>query len=74
MSERFPDDTDRANALMDAERESLVAAARAQVGMNQLKPDGECHWCGDEIARPRLFCDAGCASDWDMARKRRDRR
>lgn len=74
MSDRLPDDTDRASALMDAERESLVAQVRAKVGLQELQPDGECHWCGDEVASPRLFCDGGCASEWDMARKRQTRR
>lgn len=72
--ERFSDETDHANALVDAERDSLIAKARANVGAYALVPDGECHWCSEDIEPPRVFCDGGCATEWDIARKRRARR
>lgn len=44
-----------------------IAAAR-NAG-RELFPNGVCHWCGDDVEMPRLFCDAACACDYERGKK-----
>ena len=58
---------DEADLAFDSEQRHLTQALAAQRARSGgLKPQGICHYCGnDEGMARRLFCDADCASDWE---------
>ncbi len=58
---------DEADLAFDSEQRHLSQALAAQkMRAGGLKPQGCCHYCGnDEGMARRLFCDADCASDWE---------
>lgn len=64
------DELDRAARLEELERTSCVNRVRAQGAGPKLEPMGECHYCGEEVDPPRLFCDKTCAQAYDARLKR----
>lgn len=63
--ERFADESDRASALEQAERDHLINKARTKK-IVVLKAIGYCHYCNDETPLPLLFCDDDCAIDYRL--------
>lgn len=55
------DDADRARHLQAAQN----AAAAYRRPVPRITPTGECHACGEEIERPRLFCGPACAEEYE---------
>lgn len=35
-----------------------------------LPPNGECHYCGDDVEGERIFCDSTCARKWNHEQER----
>lgn len=62
------DIADKAEAQEAAQREASIKAACANTGPRLLHI-GECHYCGDEVEEPKLFCNGTCATKF--ARKER---
>ncbi len=61
----MPDDFDRTNDREEALLGFHLQAARAKAGKREIQPTGNCHWCGDDTARPdALFCCGDCSIDW----------
>lgn len=58
---------DEADLAFDSEQRHLSQALAAQkLRAGGLKPQGCCHYCGNEEGMSRrLFCDADCAADWE---------
>lgn len=49
--------------------EKDLEIARAYVkGLPVLVRDGYCHFCDEDVASGRLFCDADCRDDYDKGR------
>ena len=42
--------------------QSLITAKKSTGG---ITPNGKCHYCLEEVASPKLFCDGDCATDHD---------
>jgi hypothetical protein len=63
------DEFDRAQIREMQERDLSVALARRKQGPGLL-PVGGCHYCGEEINLPKLFCDSECAEEWETERRR----
>jgi len=72
--DRQSDDVDAAADLAARERETMIARARSKIGSCELTPSGECHWCGADVSKPRLFCDSNCAKSWQEFERRKSRR
>lgn len=45
-----------------------------QAGKHDLKPNGKCHNCGEDITMPQLFCDSDCAEDYQKRKFARSQR
>lgn len=45
----------------------------ARVRGKALPYTSSCHYCGEQIHRAALFCDADCAKDYDTELKRKAR-
>ncbi len=73
MIAKCSDDSDRATALEEAEREYLVAKARRAARHPGLMPTGTCHYCGEDVTHPRLFCDSDCADGFEELESARRR-
>lgn len=71
---RFADDSDRATALEEAEREYMVQQAREAAKHRHLVPVGTCYYCGEDVRKPKVFCDHDCAAGYDqlLAARRRN--
>lgn len=70
---RFADESDRATALEEAEREHMVSKARLAAKHRSLVPVGTCYYCGEDVRPDQIFCDGDCGSGYDQllaARKR----
>ena len=61
VPDKFADESDRATALEEAERDYLVTQARNAASNRTLKPVGTCYYCGEDVRGNRLFCDSDCA-------------
>lgn len=60
---------DSSEAAVDAERENMIARVRAATATS-LFPTGECRWCGEPVANPKIFCHGGCAAEWQKSRNK----
>lgn len=60
------DDIDRANEQAQGQLEAALAHRKP---VPNIKPMGECHWCGEEFEKDslKLFCDGGCATRFNRA-------
>lgn len=47
------------------------ALSRRQDTSNRPTPNGECHYCGELVDHPKIFCDADCANDWHYEQERK---
>lgn len=73
VPEKFADESDRATALEEAEREHMVSMARAAAKNASLKPVGTCYYCGEDVRQPRVFCDSDCADGYEKLQASRRR-
>lgn len=39
----------------------------------KLMPKGECYYCTEEIEKDKLFCNSGCATNYDKSMKHKFR-
>lgn len=62
------DELDIATDRAELEREYLLLAVRRRQSRSLL-PLGECYHCGEEVERPRLFCGADCAEQFEARRR-----
>lgn len=70
---KFSDESDRASALEEMERESALAKVRSSMGRS-LKPVGRCYFCDDDgVASGKLFCDNECRDMWQREQDARRR-
>lgn len=46
-----------------------LAAAKRRPGPD-IRPNGHCHYCGEDILAPKLYCDSDCADDHDRETRR----
>lgn len=60
-SEHFPDAVDRATEEERRVTDNAIRSARKDVP--NLRPIGRCHYCREEVAQPKLYCDEDCAND-----------
>jgi hypothetical protein len=65
------DEADQANRIADAERESMIARARAAASASPIKPTGLCRECDEPVVTPKLFCDSSCSAAWSRRARRR---
>lgn len=60
-------------ADLAADRQALInnvsASLRKDVS-NRPTPNGECHYCGDDVTGERIFCDSVCARKWNHEQER----
>lgn len=72
---RFADESDRATALEEAERNASEAAIRkaANSKNRDLKPVGTCYYCGEDVDHNKIFCDSDCGSGYDQLQAARKR-
>ena len=61
------DDADRVTELQ-SQMESIARKYRRLT--NELEPTGACHWCGEDVAHPKKFCDSSCAEDYEYEKRR----
>ena len=73
MIAKRSDESDRATELEEAERDFLVSQARRAARNPGIKPKGACHFCGEDVPEPRLFCDSDCADGFDKLQSARRR-
>lgn len=66
------DIVDRANDLVDLERESMQAAIQAQAAIRPA-PTGRCFYCDEIVSDDRRFCDRECASGFEREQEARKR-
>lgn len=70
---KFSDESDRASALEEMERESALAKVRSNMGRS-LKPVGRCYFCDDDdVVAGTLFCDNECRDMWQREQDARRR-
>lgn len=70
---KFSDESDRASALEEQEREYALAKVRADMNKG-LKPVGRCYFCDDDgVAANALFCDNDCRDLWQREQDARRR-
>lgn len=63
------DTIDRASKEVDATIESQIrASVKPVLG---LEHDKYCHYCGEDVEPPKLFCNGECASKHDKMLSRR---
>lgn len=66
------DEADQANRIAEAERENMIARARAAAAkFASPVPTGECRACFEPVDPPKLFCDATCSAEWSRRARRR---
>ena len=72
---RVADESDRATAIEEAERNSSEAAIRlaANSKHRDLKPVGTCYYCGEDVGPNKIFCDKDCSSGYDQMQAARKR-
>lgn len=73
VPEKFADESDRATAYEEAEREYAIAAVRNAARSPGIKPIGTCYYCAEEIKPPRIFCDGECADGYKEEQAKRVR-
>ena len=65
---KFSDESDRASALEEMERENALARVRSSMGRS-LKPVGRCYFCDDDnLPANHIFCDNDCRDMWQRER------
>jgi hypothetical protein len=64
MSDPIDEGSDTAQLFLD------VAIRNASVVAPRLPFTGGCHYCGDPVERPALFCNNECSDDYDYLKKR----
>lgn len=65
------DEIDAANDNIQRELDSKLANLRKQMDKRELQPKGCCHYCSHPVDSQKLFCDSGCAEDFEFFNKRR---
>ena len=65
------DDIDRAQEREQFDREMSIRCRHAS--MQQLEPDGSCHFCSATVASGVRFCDKDCLDDWQREQDARRR-
>lgn len=51
-------------------RLEAAALSRRQDTSNRPTPNGECHYCGEDVGGEQIFCNATCAHDWSYEQER----
>lgn len=46
------------------------ALTRRKDTSNRPTPNGECHFCGEDVTGEQIFCDAACARRWNHEQER----
>jgi hypothetical protein len=64
------DPIDRAADTTDFLTDAAIRNIRANV-QKGLKPTGFCYFCESDVNSNMLFCDAGCAQDYEHEQKMR---
>ena len=54
------DDADRVTERQEIEEE---LRRRYHPVVKTLNHTGQCHWCNEDVVKPKLFCNGDCASD-----------
>jgi hypothetical protein len=62
------DEADQAQFIEERDRKLAL-----QVRRPELPVTGECHYCGETIRAPRLFCESGCRDDYEREQEARRR-
>lgn len=60
-------------AEIEEERFITESIRRARQTTNKLVANGECHYCGEEVEKPKLFCNRDCSFDHEREEKMRTR-
>ncbi|WP_319557937.1 hypothetical protein [Thiomicrorhabdus sp.] len=55
---------DQAEHQESVQREMAIKHARQAKGPC-LTPSGWCHYCGEEVPMPKLFCNGTCATKYN---------
>ena len=52
------------------EREIEIMRRAIAVMSEEVKPIGECLWCGEILDNGRRWCNAECRDSWELRRRR----
>jgi len=63
---RFSDDSDRATAQEEEEREYRIGEVRRAAEASRLPYTGYCYSCNEPLLQPRIFCDKSCADRYEL--------
>jgi len=67
------DEADSANDFIQRELDSKIANSRNALVRRELQPNGRCYYCSHPVDELRLFCDSGCAEDFEAFNKHKRR-
>lgn len=68
------DEADAANDSMQRELDNKLANLRKLLDKRELQPCGHCYYCNHPVDELRVFCDRGCAEDFEAFNKHKNRR
>ena len=52
------------------EREVEIMRRAIAAMSEEVKPIGECLWCGEALDNGRRWCNAECRDSWELRRRR----
>jgi len=67
------DEADNANDTIQRELDNKIAHSRNALAKRELQPNGHCYYCNHAVDELRIFCDRGCAEDFEAFDKHRRR-
>lgn len=72
---QYADESDRATAIEEAERNACEAAVRkaANSKHRDLIPVGTCYYCSEDVGLGKIFCNSDCGSGYDQEQAARKR-
>lgn len=59
------DMVDVGNELAAMHIDMAILDTKANLGKDVPVPNGFCHFCEDDVAPPRIFCNSACATDYE---------
>ena len=63
------DDIDAVTDNIQRELDNKIANSRNALMRRELQPSGRCYYCSHPVDELRLFCDSGCAEDFEAFNK-----